>query len=121
MKQSKPTTRQAELIFEKVVYQGDTCFKLTSINNILKQSQLPYNYIHSGFPYFYQTDDPRVIFYKSDKHTSSWQVMIGDILTQSSLNDLIKTFKAAGERLTVENKRLKALESSWKGEVSITI
>ena len=105
-------SKTAMLHLKKVVVNGKKTFKLVGFENILRNDQLPKEYIDSAPNFYLDTASGQIVmnlipmFKHINNNSFTLRFTIGDEID----TEYIKDFKDCGERLASINKKLKEVK-----------
>lgn len=102
---------------EKIFEHDNEYRKILNITGILEYDVLPETYLLSG-KYIYISNKilvpPRIIFHNLIRENK--YMIIGEMYSESTFQEMIKYIKECGDRLHMINK-----ENKWKGKETIEI
>lgn len=120
-KNNKKKGNLATITWKQVIVTGEKRFEMVGCENVLKEEELPSQYLE-GDVYFYRSRyTDRRIFYRDKGSIGVRELEVGDTCTVEKYNVIMDIFKKAGAELARINKEIRQVRKTWNKEFTVTI
>ncbi len=115
----KGVIKMSELVFERIIIRGEPFYKITEMNHIRTQQELPTLYVDVDSEAFYMTSHNAICVQKSKNQKS--YIFLNSNLTENELFEIVDTMKSAKYRLHAIEKDIQKLKKKHRGTLKIKI